>query len=366
MCGDQAITALHAQTLRGAGTLALNQDDYVDAQICFKASLAEYERLGDVQGVELALNNLGLVALYQGNLIEARTYFERSLALSPQSGSDWNLDAVTHNLALVLAQQGDIVAARPLFEQSLALSRARGDILGILISLVDYAFALANHGDYAAAYTLANEGLVLSREAGNTQLTSDALGVLGQIAMLQGDSERARQLLEQGIDLSRNIDDGKNPPLKLLVYLGMALLNEADISAALDQLCEALTIARTITNGSQVVLALRGLACVAAACGDARRAAQLFGASEALWRAQGQALLPAECALTLPYVRAARAALDGSSFAAAWTAGEGLAIETACALALDISCQATVKLGLDELTRPRLAELSGAASIHVS
>jgi predicted ATPase/DNA-binding SARP family transcriptional activator/Tfp pilus assembly protein PilF len=330
-----ACASLRAQALRGAGTLALNQDHYDDARTYFVASLAEYERLEDMQGVQMALNNLGLVESYLGQLREARAYFERSLALFSPSNSDWNLDAVTHNLALVLTQQGDMAGARPLFEKSLALSRARGDTFGILISLVDYASALANHGDYTTAAIFANESLALSREAAITQLNSDALGVLGQIALLQGDTAGARPLLEQGLALSREVDDGKNIPVKILIYLGMASLLEADVPAALGQLREALSIAKAISDGPQIVLALQGLACAAVAWGDVRRAARLFGAGETLARAQGQVLLPAECALTLPYVRAARNAMGARSFATAWAEGMRLTDEAACALALE-------------------------------
>jgi predicted ATPase len=332
---DPTIASLRAQARRGAGTLALNQDHYDDARAHFAASLDEYERLGDIQGVQMALNNLGLVEFYRGRLHKARTYFEQSLALTPQADSDWNLDVATHNLALVLAQQGDMLRARTLFEKSLALSRARGDTLGILISLVDYASALANHGDYAAAAALANESLVLSRETANTQLISDALGVRGQLAVLQGDSAAARPLLEQGLALSREVDEGKNIPVKILIHLGMTSLLEGDLPAALDRLREALRIARTISDGPQTVLALQGLACAAAIGGDAKRAARLFGAAEALTRAQGEAPLPAECALALPYVQAARNALDARPFAAAWAEGMRLTLEAACALALD-------------------------------
>jgi predicted ATPase/DNA-binding SARP family transcriptional activator/Tfp pilus assembly protein PilF len=337
--GDPPIAVLRAQALRGAGTLALNQDHYDDAQAHFAASLAEYERLGDVSGVQMALNNLGLVEFYRGQLREARTYFEQSLTLAPQADDDWNLDVTTHNLALVLAQQGDMAGARKLFDKSLALSRARGDTFGILISLVDYASALANHGDYLAAAALANESLALSRECSITQLSSDALGVLGQIAVLQGDSAAARPLLEQGLALSREIDEGKNVPVKILIHLGMTSLLEADLPAAFDRMREALRIARTISDGSQTVLALQGLACAAAAAGDARLAARLFGAGEALTRAQGQVPLPAECTLTLPYVRAARNATDVRSFAAAWAEGMRLTVEATCARALDAEWQ---------------------------
>jgi hypothetical protein len=81
------------------------------------------------------------------------------------------------------------------------------------------------------------------------------------------------------------------------------------------------------------------MACAAATGGDARRAARLFGAGEALARAQGQAPLPAECALTLPYVQAARNALDARSFAVAWAEGLRLSLEATCALALEADWQ---------------------------
>jgi hypothetical protein len=51
----------------------------------------------------------------------------------------------------------------------------------------------------------------------------------------------------------------------------------------------------------------------------------------------------------MPYLRAARAALDRPAFAAAWAAGEGLTTEGACALALEIGCQPAIRLRLDEL-----------------
>jgi hypothetical protein len=108
-----------------------------------------------------------------------------------------------------------------------------------------------------------------------------------------------------------------------------------------------------------MVLALQGLACAAAAWGDSRRAARLFGAGEALARAQGQAPLPAECTLTLPYVQAARKALDARSFAAAWAAGMRLTVEAASALALEEEWRAARESSPDW---PAPAEVWHAAS----
>lgn len=329
----QVPASLHGQALRGAGKLAFTQDDFAAAEVYHQASLEAFERAGDITGIEIALNNLGLAALYRSNLPAARSYLERSLVLAPQSGSEWNYAASTHNLAIVLSKQGDMASARPLFEESLALSRSAGDIFGILVSLVDYGNALAQYGDYAAASTLAEEALCLSRESNNIQLTSDALGILGLIALLRGQNRQACSIFEQVLAFNRTIDEGKSLPVDTLVYQGIALIREGDLAKAREQLRTALIIARSMPQHAQLQMVLWGMACLAASCGDYERAAQLFGTSEAYLRAQGQALLPAEHTLILPSVLLVRTALGQRASALAWAEGQRLAQEAACALA---------------------------------
>jgi hypothetical protein len=75
---------------------------------------------------------------------------------------------------------------------------------------------------------------------------------------------------------------------------------------------EALLLSRDIGTRELMAAGLESVAWVAAACGQARRAARLCGAAEAM-----------------------RAALGEEAFAAAWAAGRALPLDEAIALALE-------------------------------
>jgi len=123
---------------------------------------------------------------------------------------------------------------------------------------------------------------------------SDALNSLGWVALLRGDSERARALYAESIRAQREIGAKVTAPENLL-----------------------------------------GLACVAAARGETERAARLFGASEALPEAMGAPLEPGEIALQEPYLSAARSQLDERSWQEAWAEGRAMTLEDAISYALE-------------------------------
>jgi hypothetical protein len=80
---------------------------------------------------------------------------------------------------------------------------------------------------------------------------------------------------------------------------------------------------------------LEGLACVAAARGEAERAAKLFGASEALPEAMGAPLEPGDRALQEPYLAAARSQLDEAAWQEAWAQGQAMTLEEAISYVLE-------------------------------
>ena len=81
-----------------------------------------------------------------------------------------------------------------------------------------------------------------------------------------------------------------------------------------------------------MTLALRKLAGLSAAAGDPRRAARLFGATEA---ARGDRMMIAlRSDRWEEDLRLARAALDEAAFAAAWAKGRAMTLDEAIADAL--------------------------------
>ena len=74
---------------------------------------------------------------------------------------------------------------------------------------------------------------------------------------------------------------------------------------------------------------------MAAAGGEAERAARLFGAAEALREAVGYQHLPEEEALREPYFAAARSQLKEAMWQQAWKEGRSMTLEEAFSYALE-------------------------------
>jgi hypothetical protein len=80
---------------------------------------------------------------------------------------------------------------------------------------------------------------------------------------------------------------------------------------------------------------LEGLACSAGATGEAKRAAKLFGAAEALRKATGYQRAPRDRSLLEPYLVAARSQLREAAWARAWEDGRSMTFEDAIVYALE-------------------------------
>ena len=117
-----------------------------------------------------------------------------------------------------------------------------------------------------------------------------ALDNLAWAALVRGDHERARALHEETLALCQELGD------KLI--------------------------------GSE---SLEGLACAAAARGEAERSARLFGTARSL----GYQQAPAERSLREPYLAAARSRLEEAAWKAALAEGQAMTFEEAVSYALE-------------------------------
>ena len=140
---------------------------------------------------------------------------------------------------------------------------------------------------------LYTESLTLLRQAGDKRDTATPLTNLGDIARFLHEWERATELYIESLKLCGEVGEKRS------------------IACCLD-----------------------GLAAVSLGQGDALRAAQLFGASDALREAVGSPLLPAHSADHDFNLTATRDALGKDAFAEASWKGRAMTQEQAIALAL--------------------------------
>jgi predicted ATPase len=99
-------------------------------------------------------------------------------------------------------RRGDFSTARHLYEAGLALRRETGQRAMVPFSLRSLGALAHDQGDFLTARACHGEALVLRREAGSTHLCETLVDV-GRLAQEDGDRDRARRLLQEGLDLAR-------------------------------------------------------------------------------------------------------------------------------------------------------------------
>jgi len=138
--------------------------------------------------------------------------------------------------------------------------------------------------------------------------------------------------------------------LKNLSEVALAL---RDYGRAAKLLIESLKLGCQLGSREGISCALLGLASMAAARIQPKRAGRLLGAAEALQETIGTSLAEAERATYGPYLALARDELDGAVWAATLAEGRALSLDEALAYALE-----------DESEQP-LVTISAEASSHV-
>jgi tetratricopeptide (TPR) repeat protein len=167
-----------------------------------------------------------------------------------------------------------------------------------------------DQGDVDRAKDAADEGLkLITGVRTKVDVASSLRNMLGGLARMRGNYERATTLSEEALSLRRR--RGHSGDLGYaLTNLGWAALLRGDHEQADAFLTERLALCRE--QGAKLVATenLEGLACEACASGEPGRAARLFGAARVLQEAVGYPRSPKERALREPYLTAVRSQLD--------------------------------------------------------
>jgi predicted ATPase/two-component SAPR family response regulator len=273
-CPD-APAALRARALLGGGRLALLQCDYAPAVRRGEAALRLCREEGDARGTASALQLLGSVAREQGRYARAAQLYAESLADAEVAGDRRAAASVHNSLAFISWLQGDFDSALMSATTSLEMFRALSDIEGI----------------------------------------ASALTHLGVIARFKSDNERAVALLTE----ARSLSDGigfREGIAWAQEQLGLIAAQHGD-PGAVGLLRSSLETHTELRDRWRMSSLLEDLAAVALAQQNARRAARLLGAAEAIRDAIGSVIAPVERPQHGATVSGAKATLGVDGFEAA-------------------------------------------------
>ena len=295
-----------------------------------------YERGEVTLGLQLA-TWFGFFWIKRGQMSEANLWLERMLALDEARGAQAASPAV-RSRALYYASRLTIHLGRrdralALAEEALALAGRTGDQSNISNALALLGSIALAGGAEDEATTYFTESYVAAKRAGDTHQISLALLNLGELARKRGDVARATEFLEEALADVRAIDMTWGIA-NILTLLGHVARQQQDYERAKVRYRESLALYQRLGNVTYTAWCLEGIAAVACAEGSYQHAARLCAAAAALRVAAQTPLPPTEQDDFEEVVMTARAELDERTFTAEWRIGSTLAQDDAISYAL--------------------------------
>ena len=345
--------ALKLRDAREEDLLAERSVEYYRTTCLRSADQARYRLLDWLPWAELEIDNIRAV-LHQ---CVARGDFARGLDIAASMGYYWITHGTTESvrwldqllgggegspetqvrayylrgwLSLI---QADAATARPWLARAFETARETRQLPQLSESLSMAAIAENVAGDLEAAGRYLNEAEAMTAALQDFPATIELMQAQAVDAFFRGDLATARAASEEGVRLSREAGDLYQLEA-MLRNLGMVAMMAGDVRAAKSGFVEALQVARQIDNRLAQYYGLAALAWHAASSGQARVAAKLLGAAEAVATRAGADIMGP----SVPFLAQARTsaigALGASKFEAEFKVGKGLSREVAVRLAL--------------------------------
>jgi tetratricopeptide (TPR) repeat protein len=212
-----------------------------------------------------------------------------SLAGFRAAGDPWGQTMALELLGVLARRRGAFEDAVSAFEEALGIVRDLGLRDEVPFLLADLGDLRVQLGDFGTAAVLHKEALDLAQDTGARDAAALARGGMALAARRQGDYGRARKLYLEALSFYRETAPTPMLPISL-ASLGYVEELSGDLDAAEACHRESLRLAKDQPDGAPVATALEGLACVAAARRQPRRAALLLGAAESVREGAGTPL----------------------------------------------------------------------------
>jgi predicted ATPase len=310
---------------------ALHHEGYGALEADHDNARAAFDFLCAEDDAELALRlaiAFGDYWFVRGHAREGRRRTEEALGLAGPTPLELRLDAL--NRASGLARvTGDAGAAAEHAAAAVALAREVQEAPALAAALTALGEAVIHGGDYERGISIHEEALSLARESGRTPVP--ILTNLADAALAAGQAERAIEYSTHAAGLADGPD--KDTVRTIAAFnIASALIQLDRVDEARPHLEEALDGVLELDYPELLGWCLAAAAAVAVSA-DARDAALLLGASEAVMDSVGVAFGPAEQRLREIVLSELRESQSSEQSEELLRSGRGVEVEDAVALA---------------------------------
>jgi predicted ATPase len=307
----------HWQSIRQTGTNWLNQSEGgLIAEIDNLRTAQGWALENDLDSALLLAGSLFYFLETNGFADETRRYVRdvlRRAAAAPEFQGE--LDAHKHGLlasawcgdgdiSLMLGQNGDGLASG---QKAVEQARLAGDLpmLSFALSVVGVAAGLTGQADLA--YISSEESVTVARRSGEKWILGMALITAAAYALFPlGHFERAQSYLDEGAALFRSM---KDPFWSAVVqtFVGVFALHSGDLAAAGENFAAGLAGLQAYGEINFANIARSGLADVLRLQGEYERSSSLYLETIKTWRTMGNLGAVARCLECLGFIAVAQA-----------------------------------------------------------
>jgi predicted ATPase/DNA-binding SARP family transcriptional activator/Tfp pilus assembly protein PilF len=171
-----------------------------------RAARTYFEAFGPDRDLGRALNCEGFTLIYVGRAAEARSVFERALPPAQRS-ADIRIEA--HNLSNIayLLSESQPAEAQRLYLRALRRYTDAGDDLNIAKTHNSLAAFEYTAGRYEAANEHLERALAMHRDYGNAPAIAGTVADLGDVALMQGFTSRARDYYAEALRFLERLEE---------------------------------------------------------------------------------------------------------------------------------------------------------------
>jgi tetratricopeptide (TPR) repeat protein len=236
-------------------------------------------------------------------------------------------------LGWIAYHQGDMLAARSASQKLGAIATAHDDDAGRRNAATLSGMLAIGEDRTDDAVRDLEAALSIARELDRPWILATSLLNLGLARAAAEDFDGARDAIGDALHHYAEIDDERFQA-RSRGYLGLVSLSTGDLAQALTLFAQSLRAFHALAEPGGTAEGLTGLAAVAAASGDASRAALLIGAAQRLRESISGSELPLERRTMGRHVDRARESIDPDDWVTALERGTGLSLDAAVAYAL--------------------------------
>lgn len=240
---------------RGALADQLSMPDEADR--CFVAALAIYERMGDDRGRAGALVGRGMVCRRRGDIATATTFWMEGARLFRAVGDRFNQTMALGNLAWAAEQEEQFEEAQEWLIDCRRIQLSLGDARGLATTTSGLARVATKRGALDVAEPLALEALVAYHQLGDRPWAAATLVFLAEVVAGRGGERHAVRLLGAADALWE--DMGADPSAEDAERRA-AVLGRCAARLTAGEVERSMGAGRSMTTGDAIEFARRGLA----------------------------------------------------------------------------------------------------------